>query len=248
MRAYDFLEVAPGAWACISNSGAGSLGNAGIVEVDGRTIVFDTGLTVRAGQALRDAAEQIAPVGCALVSHWHADHTVGAAAFGDVPVISTTTTRRLVDERARANLERFRTMDRETYFREAEPAEAADLRVLEQELGEVDLRLPDLCFQNDLRFYGVRERLELVAQGGGHTESDALLGVETDSERVVFAGDLVVDDEPWSDGGNVEDWLRALDWIERFDPSVIVPGHGGIRTIQDVRALRDDVQKLRTAA
>lgn len=49
---FDLLLVADGVHAAIAVSGAGAQGNAAIVDLGDRTLVFDTLLTPEAGKAL----------------------------------------------------------------------------------------------------------------------------------------------------------------------------------------------------
>jgi cyclase len=260
LEPYQFIEIVPRAWACISNPGAGSIGNAGFVELDGRTIVFDTSATLAAASAIRAAAEQVAPIVCAIISHWHGDHSFGASVFEDVPIVSTFATRALIDERARAILDRFRAMDRTAYFETLEEraqaaedpstaeslrAEASDLRLLEAELDRKEVTLPNVCFGRELILHGSHARLELRSFGGGHTASDAVLLAALDGQRVVFAGDLVVTKHhPSIDGGNLRDWSATYSWIEDQDPHFVVGGHGAVGGLADIGLLREYFEAL----
>ena len=65
--------------------------------------------------------------------------------------------------------------------------------------------------------------------GAGHTAGDLMIWLP--KERVLFAGDVLVEDgvTMMVDGGSKE-LLKGLDAIDRLDPRVVVPGHGAIPT------------------
>ena len=75
-----FEQLADGVFASIAEEGDVAVGNAGFVDLGGETLVFDTHVSLTAGRALREAAEEHAPARTVLLSHWHGDHVYGAGA------------------------------------------------------------------------------------------------------------------------------------------------------------------------
>src|SRR5262249_56517697 len=76
--------------------GVGAMGNAAIVDLGERTLVFDTFLTTAAARELRETAERLTgrPASLVVNSHRHADHVMGNQVFvPDAVVISTANTR-----------------------------------------------------------------------------------------------------------------------------------------------------------
>jgi cyclase len=73
-------------------------------------------------------------------------------------------------------------------------------------------------------------------------------------ERVLFAGDILVEDGvSMVVDGNSGDLLRVLDSIERLSPAIVVPGHGAIPTdprtlIERTRRYLTDLQSQMRAA
>ena len=229
---YAIEQVSENAWAAIAIPDTGSVGNAGFVRSSAGTIVFDTSMTPQGGRELRAAAEEVAPVALVVDSHWHGDHVRGNVAFRDVEIHSTARTRELIEE-AWPQVEAMKREDRTEHLeaggRRAEVARTID---------EVELVLPTETFDDraDLGDGVVVETL-----GGGHTESDAFLTVGD----VLFSGDLVVvRSHPWMGHGNPERWLEILDELEARSPRVVVPGHGPVGDVGDVRALRRYVETI----
>jgi cyclase len=171
-------EVAEGVHAAIVTPGQGAMGNAAIVDLGERTILFDTFLTPAAARQLREAAIELtgrAP-GLVVNSHRHVDHTLGNQEFvPDAMVISTTDTR----ERLRispffeqlptfvAAIEARTDEERSEAARSALAADLADLRLLMAELPGVRRVLADVTFDDRLVLPGTRRRAVLLTHGGG---------------------------------------------------------------------------------
>ncbi len=65
--------------------------------------------------------------------------------------------------------------------------------------------------------------------GAGHTAGDLMIWLP--KERVLFAGDLLVEDGvTMMVDGSSKELLKGLDAIDRLDPRVVVPGHGALPT------------------
>lgn len=82
--------------------------------------------------------------------------------------------------------------------------------------------------------------------GPAHAPEDLLVYIP--SEGVLFAGDLVFRGRiPFVGNADSKGWLKALDEFERFNPKVVIPGHGpqSINPIEDIRFTRDYLRYLR---
>jgi glyoxylase-like metal-dependent hydrolase (beta-lactamase superfamily II) len=226
-------QVADGAWAAIAVPDTGSVGNAGFVEADGTTIVFDAHLTPVAAAELRAAAERTAPVSLLVNSHWHGDHVRGNSAFTAVPIVSSSRTRELIVRNGLPQLEALREQRGEL------DDEGTERWVGEALDAGLEQALPSETFD------GRRDlpRGDLLELGSGHTESDVVLWLA--DERILYTADLVVVDFlPWIGHGDPESWLRILDRIEELAPERIVPGHGPVGTLEDAREVRDYIEGL----
>ncbi len=237
--------------AAIATPGGGGRGNAAIVQLDGGTLVFDTGMTPQAGEELRMAAEQFAPVHLVVNSHWHGDHIRGNQAFPGAEIVATRRTKELIETRAAEQLDEQKALDwesvlasvpgeleREDGLDRSFEARLDDLRQMAATITEVELRPPTRTFDDRLE---LRAGCELVTLGGGHTESDAFLVLA--DRRVAVVGDLLcVEMHPWLGAGDPERWIEILDELERLDVDRFVPGHGRVATVRDVQALREHLR------
>lgn len=107
-RYFQLEAVADGVWAAVSTPGAGSMSNAGIVDLGDATLVFDTMLTPQAAEDLRAAAERLTGregVQYVVNSHFHGDHVEGNAVFSDALILATGRTRELIAQRTVAEIE-----------------------------------------------------------------------------------------------------------------------------------------------
>jgi len=79
-----------------------------------------------------------------------------------------------------------------------------------------------------------------ICHTGGHTSGSSVIYVP--HEKVVFAGDLIIQDSfPWGADTTCDPdlWIRALEYLESLDVEKIVPGHGPVLT-------RDELEKHTT--
>jgi glyoxylase-like metal-dependent hydrolase (beta-lactamase superfamily II) len=119
-------------------------------------------------------------------------------------------------------------------------------RALAAAVPELRLTAPTDSFDGSLDLGGSR-RAQLKSFGRGHTEADAILHLP--SERVVFAGDLVVSGvQPSMGSGDPEHWLVVLDEIDRLGAERIVPGHGPVVGPDGTGETREYVRSVLEAA
>ncbi|HET7579995.1 MAG TPA: MBL fold metallo-hydrolase [Bacillales bacterium] len=76
---FKLEKLRDGIYAAIAKPEGGAVGNAGFIDLGGRTLVFDTFNTHQAAEDLRWVAEKV--TGCSVSwvinSHWHGDHIRG---------------------------------------------------------------------------------------------------------------------------------------------------------------------------
>lgn len=252
MEHYRLEEIADGVLAAIAKPGGGGRANAAIVRLDGRTLVFDTGMTPQAGTELRAAAERLGQVGWVVNSHWHADHIRGNQVFGGAEIVATARTKELIEGRAAEQLAEQKATDFGALLASLSgevrqpdggldkslDARIEGVRHLATTIADVELRPPTRTFEHRLQ---LAAGCELVTLGAGHTESDAFLVIS--DRRVAAAGDLLcVEMHPWIGHGDPYRWIKVLDELETLDVDWFIPGHGRLATLEDVRALREHLR------
>jgi len=258
---FRLQELADGVYAAIHIEGGTAIGNAGIVDLGGRTLVYDSLFTPQAGEDLRLAAEALfgRPVDAVINSHWHNDHIWGNQAFGaDTDIVSSAETRRLIIATrghgdfdqfmadAEANLEATRVAFQAT----ADEGQRRQLALwvdywqgVVAEKPILQVRAPNLTFVQRLAFHGTNRSAELLDFAGGHTESDAVLFLP--QERIAFMSDLLfIGHQPYLGGGDPGRLLHILDEVSALAPKLLVPGHGPVGTADSLTQMGEYVHTL----
>jgi glyoxylase-like metal-dependent hydrolase (beta-lactamase superfamily II) len=229
-------RLAPGVYAILGDTGRGSEGraNAGFIETTEGVIAVDAGGSPREGERLIRTIRRTTrrPIRWLVLTHHHPDHHFGAIAFrrAGAKVVAHPDRRTLAgeggDDALRESWTAVVGRDAMKGFAFADrpdrPVESVDT-----------LRVGD-------------RTLVLFATGPAHTPGDLLVWLP--AERVLFAGDILIEDGVTMivDGATFV-LLRALDAIERLSPAVAVPGHGEIpgEPQRLVDSTRSYVQALR---
>ena len=207
--------------------------NAGFVVTSEGVVVFDAlGTPALGAELLAEIRKRTqAPVRRVIVSHYHADHFYGLAAFrkGRSEIWAHGAARSYLASPAPADrlAERSRTLA--PWVPADMPLIAAD-RWLEK---EESFRLGGLTFR-------------VMPVGPAHTPEDLALLIE--EERVLFVGDLMFSGRiPFVGDADSRGWIEAIDRVVKFNPRVMVGGHGDASrdATADLRLTRDYLTHLR---
>jgi glyoxylase-like metal-dependent hydrolase (beta-lactamase superfamily II) len=214
---YVARRLAPGVYAVLGDTGRGSEGrpNAGFIVTDDGVVVVDALASPREGEALLRTIRGVTrqPIRWLVLTHHHPDHTFGAIVFrrAGARVIAHPDARTLASEAGPdalvADWVRVVGLDAMRGF---QFADSADRPVSTSDTLELGGR-----------------RIVITHPGAGHTPGDLMVGLP--KERVLFAGDLLVEDGVTMvvDGSAVA-LRRCLDVIDGLGANVVVPGHGAI--------------------
>lgn len=247
---FELRQVAEGVYAAFAFS------NAGIIDLGGQTLIFDTFEVPAAGQDLRAAAEHVTgrPATYVVISHAHSDHWCGNQAFDpSVPIITAPTIRQEMPasitwlqelKEDPSELAAEIEADRESLKAETDPRQRASLERSIVRMGQVleflptlELRFPNLTFDGKLRFHGTKRVAELLSVAPGHTACDAYLVLPED--RIMFMGDLgFLQSQPFMVYSDPPAWAAWLEETERSGIEVFVPGHGPLGTKDDLALQR----------
>ena len=188
--------------------------NIGIVVGNRATLVVDTGLGARNGATVVRAEQKLtkSPILYLTTTHFHPEHATGLQSFpANTILIRPKIQQEELDKDGPGMINTFRNMS----------AQNKDL------LQDVQLRPPDILFDNEMKLDlgGVTARLFWL--GPAHTDGDELIFVEGDS--TLIPGDIVQNKlVPNLIGDNVsaKSWIAVLDKLEPLQPRFIVPDHG----------------------
>jgi glyoxylase-like metal-dependent hydrolase (beta-lactamase superfamily II) len=190
--------------------------NIGIVVGNRATLVIDTGLGPRNGATVMRVVQTLAksPILYLTTTHFHPEHAGGLQAFPpNTVLIRPTVQQEELDKRGAQMMDYFRNMS----------AQNKEL------LQDVQLRPPDILFDNELKLDlgGVTARLFWL--GAAHTKGDELVFIEEDS--VLLPGDIVQSKlipNLSNEDASAKTWIADLDKLEPLHPRLIVPDHGAL--------------------
>ncbi len=210
-------RLADGVYAVPGDSGRGSEGrpNAGFIVTREGVVVVDALASPEQGERLLHTIRRVTrrPVIWLVLTHHHPDHHFGAIVFrrAGAKVIAHPDTRVLASEAGKdalvADWTRVVGIDAMRGFEFADepdrPVTATDT----------------------LRLGG--RTIVITHPGAAHTAGDLMIWLP--AERVLFAGDVLVEDGvTMVVDGNSRELLRALQAIDSLNPRVVVPGHGAV--------------------
>jgi glyoxylase-like metal-dependent hydrolase (beta-lactamase superfamily II) len=225
-------------YAVLGDTGRGVEGrpNAGFVVTADGVVVIDALSSPRQGEQLLRTIRRVTdrPIAWLVLTHHHPDHHFGAVVLrkAGARVIAHPDKRSLASEGG-------------------EDALIADwVRVvgLDAMRGFEFADTPDrpVTTSDTLRLGG--KSIVIIHPGPGHSPGDLLVWLP--KERVLFAGDVLVEDGvSMVVDGNSGELLRVLDTVDAMNPRVVVPGHGTIpgRPADLVRRTRDYLTGLQAA-
>jgi glyoxylase-like metal-dependent hydrolase (beta-lactamase superfamily II) len=201
----------------LGDTGRGSEGrpNAGFIVTSDGVVVVDALASPREGRALLRAIRAVTaqPIRWLVLTHHHPDHTFGAVVFrqAGARVIAHPDARTLASEAGPdalvADWVRVVGLDAMRGFQFADSADRP-------------------VSASDTLTLGGRT-IVITHPGAGHTPGDLMVWLP--KERVLFAGDLLVEDGvTMVVDGSAAALRRCLDAIDGLDPGVVVPGHGAM--------------------
>jgi len=203
-----FDQLGPGLHAFSAEGDPSS----GIIVGDDGVMVVDAQPTpVMANELIaRVARVTDKPIKYVLLSHYHASRALGASAYKDATILASDTTRGLIAERGKQDMEceigRFPRL-----FGAAETIPG--------------LTWPTLTFPDEMSVWLGRREVRIIHIGRGHTAGDVIAVVP--DAGVVFAGDLVeYNTANYCGDAHFNDWPATLDHLAELQANAMVPGRG----------------------
>ena len=260
---FDIHTLANGVFAAIATDGGLAIGNAGLIDLGGQIIVFDTFITpAAAGDLRRFSIEHLGgPPDIVINSHYHNDHIWGNQVFADEAVImSSSRTRELIVTAGQEEYAWYsansaqRLKSLQDQFEHVGEAERKDLSLwisyfqgLVEELPHTRVHLPQITVKVQFEFHGTNLSAELFSFADGHTGSDTVLFLP--ESGILFMSDLLfIDCHPYLADGNPEKLLTTLKSLSQLDAAHLVPGHGPVGTKADLDIMIEYVEScLETA-
>ena len=229
-----------GVYVVLGDSGRGSEGrpNAGFIVTGDGVVVIDALASPAQGEQLVRTIRSVTrePLRWVVLTHHHPDHHFGAVVLrrAGARVIAHPDVSTGVDEQSRAAAESTWTL----------------VVGRDQMAGFAYADVPDraVVTADTLRLGAKTIVIAHAWRGAAHTAGDLIVWLPP--ERVLFAGDLLIEDGvTMVVDGSGKGLLEALDTLRALAPRIAVPGHGAIPA--DPRVLidrtRDYMLRLRAA-
>ncbi len=230
-------EVADGVYAYLQPDGGWGWSNAGLVSDGEQTLLIDTlfdlSLTETMLAEMRAAVPAAAQIDTLVNTHANGDHCYGNQLVAGARILASEGTAEEMSELPPAAMA-------------ALVAQAPQMGAL----GEFFLRCfgrfsfdgieppaADETFSGELELRAGGREVHLLEVGPAHTRGDTMAWLP--AERILFTGDILFNGaHPIAWAGPVSNWVAACDRIEALAPAAIVPGHGPLASLADVRELR----------
>jgi cyclase len=211
-------EVAEGIFAVIHGQGGMGVSNATFVVEQGSALVIDTmTFPEMAMQMAQEITHHGVYVKTVLNTHHHIDHMGGNRVFAEASILAHPLS-------IHAGQKLGFPVSIYEYLMPQFKGRFADLQLLVPEPLPDSLTLP--------------QGAEIRAFTPAHTAAD--LAVWFPQARVLVAGDICFKGVvPLALNGLVSGWIEALDALMALEPTVVIPGHGALGTLADLRVLRD---------
>ena len=212
--------------------------NVGAAVTEAGILLIDCPVRPSQSHHWQEALRPLSPKGIRYLigTDYHVDHTTGISFLeGEFTFIAP--------QRVFEELEKIRGKTRaarktfiDTLVDMGVPEEAEQVAVAE-------IPPPAVCFDDHLTLHLAPLTFEIFRKGG-HTP--ACTCVLVPEEGVLFSGDVMINEAgPGMRDASINEWIGALEWMEALPVDHIVPGHGEVCTVREVRDLKEQFIEIR---
>ena len=198
--------------------------NAGIVIGRDGVLVIDTLISAKEAQRFIADIRKVTdkPIKYVVDTHYHLDHSFGNAEFVKLgaAVISQVNDRKNLAEKGEATIKN-----------------AGNFGLTPDDLAGTTIAVPTLAFTDRMTIDLGGETVELIYVAPSHTSGSLLVFLP--QHKLLFSGDVIFTDfHPFLAEGNLDGWIKNLDYIQTMDVTTIVPGHGPLSTKKDAAEMK----------
>lgn len=211
-----------------SKENQGYMVNSAVLIGDDGVVLVDTGFSDEIGRHLKKTIAGITdkPVTHIINTHHHGDHVLGNTAFPGAEVISSKQCRELVEKEGYNWIGILRNMTGKEHP-DTRPIPAKTVYPKES--------------HTSVTLQGIA--MEFWVPAGSHTPGDMMVYVPRD--KLLISGDILVKKMiPSFVDAHVGSWIDTLAKIQEWDIETVIPGHGPLMTMADVKAMHQRMADL----
>lgn len=212
--------------------------NAGAVALKNFIIVIDPLMYPSQSKKFREHLEKKfnLPVKYLFITHYHGDHIYGVSTFKDVEIFGSKILTKVVKKKMDTEWNQ-ETLER---WKKEHPE-------LKKEVENMQFILPEAKIDGK---YSIKDENDIVDfyHVGGHTSCSAYAYYPKD--KILFAGDLMFAEYwPWAgdDTCDPEKWMKAYEDMLKLDIEYVIPGHGPVVGVEEIRKQLDFMKELKSA-
>ena len=191
------------------NYGQGIESNTTFLITGEGVVVVDTRVTPAEARKVKEAIRKQTqlPILYTINTHYHGDHIFGNQTFKDSHTI-------IAHENVRKALENESGQKHLNFFK------TRNIPGIE----ETVVTPPNMVFKEKMHIWAGEYHLELIHMPG-HTDGDLVIYIE--ALKTIIAGDLISNRKiPDMRDANIEDWMKALNYMGDLNAEIYIPGHG----------------------
>ena len=236
----EFVEIANDIYACLQDDRGLGWNNAGFVSL-GEGLVIDTFYDLIRTREMIEFYKTVSPSRThpkrLVNTHHNGDHTWGNQLFKDCEIIAHRFCAEEMEKEKKRNLPGIFHMWTQKPEVVAPGMKQFVAAISQFDHSEIDLTIPNHLFEDKLELELDGYPCQLIYVGPAHTSGDII--VHLPEHKVIFAGDIVFCKcTPIGWEGTHNKWIEALDLLISLKPEIIVPGHGPLCGVDEVKELK----------
>jgi len=227
--AQGLTKIADNVYSYVDVKGATPLNsfgaNAGIIIGEDGILVIDTLTSAKEAKRFLKDIRRVSkkPIKYVVNTHSHLDHTFGNSEFKKhgATIISQIKDAEKMKKESEATLKNSKAYG-----------------FTEKDMKGTKIVYPGLTFTVRMEIDLGGQTVELIYTGSSHTDGSIMIYLP--GRKILFTGDILFTNyHPFIADGDIEGWMKALDFIMTMDVSAIIPGHGPISSKKDIEGMKN---------
>ena len=199
--------------------------NAGVVVGRDGILVVDTLISSKMARKFLEDIRAVTdkPIKYVVNTHSHLDHSFGNSEFEKQGAVI------IAHQNSKKDLQ---------INGEAAMKRAIGYGLTDNDLEGTTIALPKITFNEKMEIDLGGQTVMLIYPGPSHTDGSVMVYIP--DKKLLFAGDILFTDyHPNLVGGDIDGWIKALDYLMSLDVDTIIPGHGPLSGRKDISDMKE---------